>query len=289
MEHTGFPSDETLAVFIEGRLDPETRKKVIAHMATCAECYSVFMSATEMTAALALAPPIAHRSSRPAWIAVGASAIAAVIAIVVFVALPHGDSGMTALARAAPEYRTIGGRLSGFPYQRMRSTKRGPIYDPMKDPANAKLMIAAAAVKSSANERHSAANLHALGVANLLLLHDHGDAAIEAMHTALQVETGKRDVESAIRESNDVSLLNDLSVALANRAATNGHPSDKGESVVSAKRAWELGGTPEAAWNRAVALELFSGPQSARTAWHDYLAIDPSSRWADEARKKLEN
>lgn len=289
MEHTGFPSDETLAVFIEGRLDPETRKKVIAHMATCAECYSVFMSATEMTAALA-PPDTSRRSSRPAWIAVGASAMAAVIAIVVFVALPNRDGGMTALARAAPDDRTIGGRLSGFRYQPMKSGKRGGlIYDPMKDPANAKLMTAAAAVKSSANERRSAANLHALGVANLLLLGDHGDAAIDTMHEALRVETGKRDVDSAIRDSNDVSLLNDLSVALANRAATNQHPSDKGESMRCAERAWQLGRTPEAAWNRAVAVELFSGPHSAWTAWHDYLAIDPSSRWADEARKKLEN
>lgn len=257
-------------------------------MASCTECYSVFMSATEMTAPLA-APNGSQRSSRPAWIAVGVSAIAAVIAIVVFVALPHGDSGMTALARAAPEYRTIGGRLSGFPYQPMRSNERGPIYDPMKDPANGKLMIAAADVKISANERHSVANLHALGVANLLLLSDRGDAAIDAMHQALQVETGQRNVDVAIRDSNDVALLNDLSAALANRAMTNGHPSDKGESVDCAERAWRLGGTREAAWNRAIAIELLSGPHSARTAWHDYLAIDPSSRWADEARKKLSN
>ena len=48
MEHTGFPSDETLAAFIDGRLDAETRANVIAHMTTCSECYSVFLSATEM-------------------------------------------------------------------------------------------------------------------------------------------------------------------------------------------------------------------------------------------------
>jgi hypothetical protein len=158
----------------------------------------------------------------------------------------------------------------------------------MKDIANSKLLTAAAAVKLAADEKRSAANLHALGVANLLLLADHGDAAIDAMQEALRVETGQSDVTNAINSSDDVSLLNDLSVALANRAMTKPHATDKGESVLCAERAWQLGGTREAAWNRAIAIELFDGPQSAR-AWHDYLALDPSSKWADEARKHLSN
>jgi hypothetical protein len=170
----------------------------------------------------------------------------------------------------------------------MRQPQRAlGVYDPMKDPANAKLQTAAAGVKNAADEWRSAANLHALGVADLLLLTDHGDAAIDAMHEALRIETGRRDVTNAIKDSDDVSLLNDLSVALANRAATKPHPADKGESVICAERAWQLGRLREAAWNRAIAIELFSGPASARTKWHDYLALDPSSKWADEARKKL--
>jgi anti-sigma factor RsiW len=35
MEHSAFPSDETLAAFIDGRLDEETRKRVVAHVADC--------------------------------------------------------------------------------------------------------------------------------------------------------------------------------------------------------------------------------------------------------------
>src|SRR5258706_16081748 len=45
MEHTGFPSDETLAAFLDGRLDPDTRRRVVEHMTTCDECYSVVMGA----------------------------------------------------------------------------------------------------------------------------------------------------------------------------------------------------------------------------------------------------
>src|SRR3954454_17183095 len=110
MEHTGFPSDETLAAFIDGRLDPETRGKVIAHMTTCSECYSVFVNATEMTAAAA-APESSRRSSRAGWLSVAVAATAAMMAVVFLVTpvrdhiLPRGDAGMVALANAAPPER----------------------------------------------------------------------------------------------------------------------------------------------------------------------------------------
>src|SRR4029077_1955951 len=107
----------TLAAFIDGRLDPEARGKVIAHMATCSECYSVFMSATEMSATAA---PLStsHVSSKRAWVAVAVTALAAALAVVFLVSpardflLPHRDSGMVALANAAPAQRTIVGRIS---------------------------------------------------------------------------------------------------------------------------------------------------------------------------------
>ena len=48
-----------------------------------------------------------------------------------------------------------------------------------------------------------------------------------------------------------------------------------------------MGRTPEAAWNRAIATEALNGPGMAKAAWHDYLAIDPASPWANEVRKRL--
>ena len=107
------------------------------------------------------------------------------------------------------------------------------------------------------------------------------------MDAALLDETSQRSVSAAIDESNDVSLLNDLSVALSHRAVPHQSVADAAEAVRCAERAWRLGRTAEAAWNRAVAMEALNGPKSATTAWHDYLALDPSSPWAAEARKKL--
>jgi len=260
-------------------------------MATCPECYSVFMSATEMPAVTA-APNGSRRSSQRAWLAVGVTTVAAAVAIVFLVTpirdfvLPHQDDGMETLVKAAPEQRTIAGRISGFPYQPMAHLARGTNVDPMKDPANASLLTAAATVQRSATARRSPANLHALGVANLLL--GNHDAAIDLLHEALLAETGRHGVKAAIDDSNDVPLLNDLSVALSNRATIHPRLDDEIESVRCAEKAWRIGRTQEAAWNRAVAIETLNGPALAKTAWHEYLAIDPSSPWAAEARKKLE-
>lgn len=290
MEHTGFPSDETLAAFIDGRLDPETRGEVIAHMTTCSECYSVFVSATEMTAA-AVAPDASRRSSRNAWVAVGAATLAATMAVVFLVTpvhdfvLPHRDDGMIALAKAAPGERTIIGRISGFPYQPMAPVVRGPNADPMKNTANAALLTAAAGVQRSVASHRSSANLHASGVANLLL--GDNNMAIDLLHESLLAETGQRSVAAAIDESDDVSLLNDLSVALSNRATSQRKLTDAAEAVRCADRAWRIGHTQEAAWNRAVAIEALNGSKVAQRAWNDYLAIDLSSPWAAEARKRL--
>lgn len=288
MEHTGFPSDETLAAFIDGRLDAETRANVIAHMTTCSECYSVFLSATEMPSRAA-----ARDAWRPrrAWIAVATTTAAAGIACAFLITpvrdrILHREDGMALLAKAAPAQRTIAGRISGFPYQPPAPVMRGSRFDPLQNPANASLLTAAAGVQRSVAARRTAANLHASGVANLLLGKD--DAAIDTLHEALLRETEEQTVTAAIDESDDVSLLNDLSAALSNRAINKRHPiPDAAEAVRCADRAWHIGRTPEAAWNRAIATEALNGRARAAFAWHDYLAIDETSPWAAEARKRL--
>src|SRR5436305_13143880 len=120
MEHAGFPSDETLAAFIDGRVDAQTRGRVIGHLAGCAECYSVFVGATEMPAAADAEVSNVRPFKRARW-AIAVSAIAAAAAIGFFVT-PAGQrlyrpDGLAALAAVAPSQRTFDGRLSGFPYR----------------------------------------------------------------------------------------------------------------------------------------------------------------------------
>ena len=43
----------------------------------------------------------------------------------------------------------------------------------------------------------------------------------------------------------------------------------------------------EALFNKSLALQELSMPREAKESWHLYLQKDPSSQWADEARKNL--
>ena len=141
-------------------------------------------------------------------------------------------------------------------------------------------------MQRSVAARRTAANLHASGVANLLLGKD--DAAIDTLHEALLSETEEHTVAAAIEESDNVTLLNDLAAALSNRAINKRRPiPDAAEAFRCADRAWRIGSTPEAAWNRAIATEALNGRARSAAAWNDYLAIDQTSPWAAEARKRI--
>src|SRR2546430_5671982 len=150
MEHAGFPSDETLAAFIDGRVDAETRARVIEHIADCAECYSVFIGATEMPAA-AVADASNAGPFRRARYAIASAAIAAAAAIGFFIT-PAGQrlyrpAGLAALADAAPAARTFEGRLGGFPYRAIAPGARGTEADPTRDPAHSRVRDVAAKVQ----------------------------------------------------------------------------------------------------------------------------------------------
>jgi len=115
-----FPSDETLAAFVDGRLDEATRKRVTDHMVTCDECYSVFLAAADAAARDEPAPGVVLRGR---WTrAVAIVAAAAAIAGVLFLSplrdriLP-GRSPMGEIAAAVPAHRIFAGRLSAIPFR----------------------------------------------------------------------------------------------------------------------------------------------------------------------------
>ena len=273
MEHAGFPSDETLAAFIDGRVDAETRGRVVEHLASCAECYSVFIGATEMPAATA-ADTSNVRPFRRFRTVAAAAALAAAAAIGFFVTpagqrLYHPD-GLAALASAAPAARTFEGRISGFPYRDPAPVTRGTASDPSHDPANYKLLGVAAKVQERAIKDPSIENLHALGVSQLLL--GNSSDAVQTLGDALQKSGG-------LDASTDIALISDYSAALSTRAA-QARSTDSGVLAArAAERAWSLKHSPETAWNRAVAL-------GTAEAWRDYLALDSRSDWAREARAR---
>src|SRR6266542_453337 len=174
-EHSPFPTDETLAAYIDGRLDEETRKRVVEHMAECPECLDVVMGGREIETIGNSKILAAHSTSR--WVLRTLAAVAAALAAVVFLTplrqtfLQHRPSGVAALAEAAPPYRQFEGRLATIPYRPLKPAMRGGDIDSnaASEPEMWKTIAIANTIKEEAQKRPSAENLHALGVAFLLL------------------------------------------------------------------------------------------------------------------------
>lgn len=282
MEHSGFPSDETLAAFIDGRLDDVTRRRVVEHMTTCDECYAVYLAATEMQKASGPLPPrhrAVNRRFRAAMLA-----ISAVLAMVVLVQLTPlhryfgpRQSGIDSLVKASGDlpYRTVEGRLAGgFGWKPLHEIPRAatPV-NVQRDPQKWSLLEASVDVAKTAERDRSPENLHALGVSHLLL--GNFDEAIATLQAAERMRP------------RDAAIHNDLATAYLARAAYSDRAPDYVSAVEESKRAWELKQTPEIAWTRAMALEHLPMKTTARAAWNDYLALDPNSPWRAEAEQHV--
>jgi CHAT domain-containing protein/tetratricopeptide (TPR) repeat protein len=285
-EHSPFPSDETLAAYIDGRLDEETRKRVVEHMAECEECFDVVMGAGESRSAITPLSSHSRTFLRRPYIIIPAAAAAAIAVIVSFQLLQRVPSrkttGIAALAAAAPQYRNIEGRLSGFPYRAMKQPTRGRTED---DTDNWRLLGVAAEVKAAADAKPSVENLHALGVSYLLA--GHWTEAIQKLESAVERDSHESDVHQAIEKTTNGQLLNDLSAAYLAAARHNREPARIVAAVECADRAWGIARSPEATWNRAMAYEAMHLREKARGAWQEYLRLDPSSSWSEEASAHL--
>src|SRR5437868_2384719 len=133
MEHSGFPSEETLAEFIEGGLDRKTRDRVTHHMTECSECYETFLVATAWARSEESATPFVRRQKRwGTWAAGLAAAAVAAFTIIFFpqIAERYHDakvnSRLSEVKECYPEgARPAEGRVTGFNYGHPAETLRG--------------------------------------------------------------------------------------------------------------------------------------------------------------------
>ncbi|MBV8520125.1 MAG: CHAT domain-containing protein [Acidobacteria bacterium] len=282
---------ETLAGLADGTLDASARRAAIEHVSVCGECRSVFMTATELSTA---AQPTRIRPFRSRWwMAATAALLAAIAALYVYRFLPgrSGSADIAKLIAAADdlESRPIEGRLSGGfsykEYNHMRGGEGGQDGSDKGDEHRWALMAAAADIRHAADAHATPKNLHAVGVAELLL----GDprAAVTTLEKALTRETHQSSISAAITASQDATLLNDLSAAYSARALYTRARTDDLAAAECVQRAWNLEHSPPIAWNRALALTAVGLQEDAKVAWADYLRLDPQSPWATEARQKL--
>ena len=259
---TQCPPAELLAEFAEGKLAPADA--VMLHVETCRECRTTITLLNETIAA-------DRKPARVYWWWGGLAAAAALA--MVFVLMKPARSPMRPLVELVPKsVRTVEPRLSGgFAW--------APYHGPMRgraalDASHLKLAGAAGDVIEHASRDSSADAQHAAGVAYVLI--EQPSEAIERLRDA------------ANRSPNDAAVWNDLAAAQYTAAIRVPSPALFPEALASIDRALHINANDaEALFNRALILEHMGLAGPARAAWQRYLEVDPSSKWAVEARTHL--
>lgn len=261
------------------------------HIAGCPDCYDVFSETVQFglaegaqegvtaTGARVAAPFPFFR--RPAFKAAAVLATAAVVLVTLGVWFSRDRTGrapvplVAELAQAMGDRRFVAPRLTGgFRHGRLITLRSGDTPQGL-DAQSPAVLGAVARIRERAEADTSPEALGALGVTYLVS----GDAAaaVKALESA------------SAQQPDDARLLSDLAAAYLVRAEQADEPADIPKALESAERAIALADAPTEAWfNRALALERLHLVDAARKAWEDYLARDPSSGWAEEARQHLE-
>ena len=294
------PDLSLVASYVDGQLGAPERALLQRHLASCDSCTELVAEMVETAEGDGVAAPAApapiERDApprlllfrrKPVTAAVSILAAAAALALVVRVWNPleraPGNAGtpdtahrattepaITGLVAALGPARTVEGRLTGgFQYGGLRTPDRGADAS-----SNLALMAAAGQVQKQAEESPTPANLHAWGVAQLVV--GRYDGAVETLESVwVQPRPAAR-------------VAADLGVARLARADATGASEDLPRALEAVEQAITLDpNLPEAWFTKAIVLERLQIRQQARDAWVRYLELDPSSPWSEEARRRL--
>lgn len=277
--------DETVASFVEGTIDADERTRVLAHVATCADCYELVAEVLHIDSELepkAVVPPVPFpvpspapvpvptpaRSNRRVFVA--AAGILAVAASVFFVVSNRGSQLDPLVEIVGDQRLTLARPTGGFRYGALKSPVRGSGSD-----ENYTLLAEAATLRERAERTNAAGDLHAAGIAQLLI----GDDA-----------RGVTLLESAVNASPDNAMLRaDLGAAYMSRYANRGNEADAEAALAALDQALAASPTLAEAWfNKAVLLERLNRPKEALAAWDRYLALPAEEGWREEAVRSRE-
>ena len=177
------------------------------------------------------------------------------------------------LARAYTEKRTLELRIAGAGYAPLR-VSRGPA---ASFTSRAAALLKAEALIASQLESHPSDPAWLDAKAEADVLEGKYDAAVEALHRALELEP------------HSAAILTDLATAYFQRAQQENREQDFGTAYEYLSQALKLHPDDAVAlFNRAIVSEHLFLYQQALDDWERYLRVDPGSQWADEARNRAD-
>jgi hypothetical protein len=304
------PEAEDLGRFVEGTLDDPQRTAIVDHIADCDDCRIVVVDAAEFESQSA---EETEKWGGRRWLAIAAAVVfvvtlggfsrheyrekAAGKEIDLVGDAPHFvtdavrtsvdswpwlrsrvDAGLSLIdplytvkgAYKEQTARPIEGRLSGFRHVAWHATRGGNDED--VDINKLGLQIEAAGAAELAGD--DARTLHARGIGLLLS----GDAKGSIAQLQAAAESDPRNEKYA----------SDLAAALI--AAAGSDRTHLDSAVAACDRALRIDPrSPDALFNRAMALEVLGRYDDARAAYQRYLAVDSKSPWAAEARQHVQD
>jgi len=187
-------------------------------------------------------------------------------AAVVRVLGSHGGA-VAELAAVAPPRRAVVARISGFSYAPLATDRGARSARP-----NWRLLAAAARAEDRSVRDPTAENVHAAGLAHLLL-----GGLKEAV----------RELRRAHSLSGDPVLAGDLGAALIQLALRDDRPADAAEALDLLIAGEGARPTADTLFNEALALETIGMSSQAAAAWQRYSQADSTSGWANEAQERL--
>jgi CHAT domain-containing protein len=265
------PDPEVLAAFAEGRLAGAPWREVVAHLDGCEECTH------EVALAMAARGEEASVTRFRRWpLALAAVLVLAILGVATMRdLLPVRRSPVGRLVAASPKSeRVVEPRLTGgFAWAEYAGTERSSATG-----ADAERMqltgVAGQVIADADQDRGDVESQHAAGVA--LMLVQKSDEAIARLEAA------------AANARGNAKTWSDLAAAYYAAAAQSGRASLYPIALGAADEALRIDARlAEALFNRALILERMGLTGEARAAWTRYLAVDPSSPWAVEARAHL--
>jgi tetratricopeptide (TPR) repeat protein len=282
------PDGEALASYIDGRVTTAERADIEAHLASCEDCYFVFSETVQEQEVRG--GDAGKKSTVTPWlsrwypqlVAGLAAAAAIIVAVEVFGPPPRTQPGTTVrvalneLDAVAGPYRKFEPRLTlTFTHRELEPALRSA--EPSGDVSLAQREASQRALREAAQRVEAAARARGTGV--------EGQRALAAMYFALGRAQPAADVLETEEQSNDAGVLSDVAAAYLARQAEG----DVQHALDLLERAVTLDPKRAEAWfNLGLAARAARQTARAQEAWKQYLVLDPSSEWANEARWHLE-